>query len=36
VTVAEITAYSEYDAPGASMAAVVAALSGGGARADGA
>ncbi|MDB4997211.1 MAG: repeat protein [Myxococcaceae bacterium] len=36
VTVAELTAYSEYDAPGASMAAVVAALSGGGARADGA
>jgi HEAT repeats len=34
VTVAEITAYSEFDSPGASMAAVVATLSGGGPRAD--
>ncbi|MEO6419746.1 MAG: HEAT repeat domain-containing protein [Polyangiaceae bacterium] len=34
VTIAEVTAYSEFDAPGATLDTVAKALSGGGARAD--
>ena len=34
VTIAEVTAYSEFDAPGTTLDAVAKALSGGGARAD--